>query len=247
MTKPEVTIVIPARNEEDIIISTLKDISGKVSIPHNIIVVNDCSTDKTERVVKAYARKRKNVRIVNNSSRTKGFSQVIRLGFEKAKTEFCVPVMADLCDNPKTIIKMLNRIKKGYDIVCGSRYMSGGKKNGGPFLQNNLSLFLNKVMYLIGFPTTDLTNAFKMYRRSKMNGVVFSRNGGVECSMEITLQAYFAGAKISDVPTIWKGRTKGISKFKVVQRAPRYWRAVKWGVENKLRKLLGFRLIKFYA
>ena len=65
--------------------------------------------------------------------------------------------------------------------------------------------------------------------------------------MEITLQAFFKEAKIADVPTTWRGRKVGKSKFKILQRAPKYSRIYLWTLENSLRKKLGIKLKNFYV
>lgn len=242
------TIVIPARNEEAVILKTLEKIKGTVKIPHKIVVINDFSTDRTEEVVRRYRKRQKNITIVRTNNKMRGFSGALKHGFNEAKGEFVVPVMADLCDDPATINKMYSKIQRGWDIVCGSRYIKGGGKEGGPGLQGFLSKLVCKSLhYLTGIPTEDVSNAFKMYRKEVLKNIIINSGSGVEASMEITLQAYFQRAKIVDVPTRWVGRKVGKSKFKLLQRAPRYLRIYLWALENSVRKRLGFGLKAFYV
>ena len=241
----DLTIIIPAHNEEGIIIKTLENLKKAVKVPHKIIVIDD-STDNTEKIVNNYSRKHKNVSIIHGQPNTVSFSNALRIGFKSVSTNYLVVVMADLCDNPKTINQMYRKIKN-WDVVCGSRYMKGGKKTGGPALQNHLSVFVCKSLRLLtGIPTLDVSNAFKMYRKDWLDRVKINPQSGVEASMEIVFQMYFKGARITEIPTSWEGRTIGKSKFKILKRAPRYLRIYLWALENSIRKLFHLNIKEFY-
>lgn len=243
----QLTIVIPAHNEEEIIIKTLEDLKKRIKIPHKIIVVNDCSTDHTEKIIKEYAKKHKNVSCIRTDSKNRGFANALKKGFSVVKRGVIVPVMADLCDEPETINKMYTKIQKGYDVVCGSRYTKGGKKDGGPILQHYLSLFVClSLQFLTRIPTSDVSNAFKMYRKEWLDRIRINSESGVEASMEMLFQMYFNGAKITELPTVWKGRTVGKSKFKIFQRTPRYLRIYLWAIENSFRSKIGLPAKAFY-
>ncbi len=216
------TIIIPSRNEERVILKTLKSLVRGVKVPYEIIIVDDHSNDRTEIIVKKYIKKYKNIHLIKNR-RSPGFAHAVYSGFKAAKTKFVVPVMADLCDDPKTINRMYKTMIKGkWDIVCGSRYMPRGGKRGGPFIQGLFSRIVGTTLnFLIKIPTSDISNAFKMYKRNLINKLKINP-GGVEFSMDITLQLYSKGVKITEVPTFWTGRTIGQSKFKLLKRAPKY-------------------------
>ena len=241
------TIIIPAFNEEKVIIKTLEDLRKNVKIPHKILVVDGCSTDNTYKVIKDYNLKNKNVNVILTKLKDRRFASSIKVGFDRVKAGAVVVVMADLCDDPKTINLMYKKILAGFDVVCGSRYIQGGGKDGGPILQNYLSRFICLSLHLlVGIPTTDVSNAFKMYRKTILKNVRVNPISGVEGSMEIFLQVYyFNNPKVVEVPTKWQGRTVGQSKFKLLQRTPRYLRIYTWALENSIRKYLGFNLKKF--
>ncbi len=242
------TIIIPARNEEVCILQTLDELKKKIKVPYNVIVVNDCSQDNTKQIVKQYARTNKNVKIINNKLIQAGFSNAIKLGVEHVKEGVVVIVMADLCDKPETINKMYKKILKGWDVVCGCRYMKGGGKKGGPRIQGLLSAFVCRTLYhLIGIPTKDVSNAFKMYRREILKDIYLNPKSGVEVSMDMVLQAYFQNAKIIDIPTFWTGRTLGKSKFKLLERIPRYFKIYLWAFKNTIRKKMGRKFSKDYV
>src|SRR3989344_255564 len=241
-----ISVVIPARNEEESVITTLETLREKVTVPYEIIVVNDGSTDSTEAVVKRYAKTNKKVKLVNNLG-PKGFASALKLGIKIARGDYLVPIMADLCDDAATINKMYKKILEDWDIVCGSRYMKGGKKVGGPKLQGLLSEFVCRSLRIFtNISTWDVSNSFKMYRRQIIDSLKFNKKSGVEASMELLFQAYFGGAKIIEIPTTWRGRSFGRSKFKLLSRTPRYLGIYLWTVENSLRKTIGLQLKPFY-
>lgn len=246
--KIKLTIIIPARNEEGIIAKTLDEIYKKVKVPFKVLVVDDMSVDGTSLIVKNYIKTHKNVELIKTSINKNGFSAALEKGIKNVKTDYFVVVMADLSDKPTTINKMYELIQGRWDLVCGSRYAKGGKKIGGPKLQGFFSkLVCISLHKLIGIPTADVSNAFKMYKKKALKRVSFNSESGVEASMEIVLQCFFNEAKIVDLPTTWKGRTVGKSKFKILWRAPRYFRIYIWSLENALRKMFKIPRKKFYA
>jgi dolichol-phosphate mannosyltransferase len=233
------TIIIPARNEELTLIKTLDRLMKQVIVPTRYIVVSDQSTDKTVSNVKRYILKHKNVELIETSAKQTGFANALKLGFKKAKTAYVLPVMADLCDDPQTINKLYKKIIEGYDIVAGSRYMSGGQKLGGPWMQGLLSkLVCLSIQKITSIPTHDSSNSFKMYRRTILNRLIIDSGLGFEVSMSLTLQAYFAGLRITELPTTWRGRTEGKSKFKFLQRFPRYVSIYMWAIKERTKQLV---------
>ena len=241
----KLTIVIPTHNEEAVILKPLKRLAASVYTTHEIVVVDD-SKDSTPQMVKKYLKKVPNIRLVTGGKIS--FGQALGLGYKSAKGDAFVVVMGDLCDDPKTIDKMFNKLNSGWDVVCGSRYMKGGKKVGGPKLQGLLSeLVCRSLKILTGVPTSDVSNAFKMYKIKTLKGVRFNKKSGVEASMETLLQVYFKGAAICEIPTVWLGRSRGESKFNIFARTPRYSRIYVWALVNAVRKLMHVPSNKFYA
>ncbi len=231
----KLTIIIPARKEEDTIIETLERIRREVKISYHIIVVNDFSnpTDTTADIVKRYQNKHQNVTVVVHrpDNPDNGFASAIARGIEEAPSGYVVFVMADNCDDLHSIRDMYLTMGSGWDAVCGSRYSSSGSRHGGPLAQNLFSRLVNHTLsFLIAFPTRDITNAFKMYKKEWAIRAVSPIRGGVEYSMEMILRAHFLGARIAEVPTSWQGRVRGRSKFKILERAPRYLRIYLWAL-----------------
>lgn len=246
--KDLLTIIVPAKKEEEAVINTLKKIKERVKTPHKIIVVNDSfDGDNTGEIVKKYAKKNKNVFvIINRGNLHPTFASALILGFNNIKEGVVIPVMADLCDRVEDIDIMYKKIHKGWDIVCASRYVKGGGKKGGPLIQSVCSFIVCSFLHFVtGVPTTDVSNAFKMYKKDVLNKVVINAKSGVEVSMAITLQAYFNNAKITEVPTRWIGRTLGASKFKIIERTPPYYKICLWAIKSTIRRYLHLKPLKY--
>jgi glycosyltransferase involved in cell wall biosynthesis len=217
----KISIIIPAHNEEGNIADALSRIEGELDIEHELVVVNDHSSDGTAQLVRGLSRKYNNIKLVDNPM-DKGFANAIKTGFKNASCEVVVPVMADLCDDLGTIRRMAGKIEEGFDVVCGSRYIKEGRRIGGSRLKAMLSCWGGRSLaFLLGLPTHDIANAFKMYRKSVLDAITIESTG-FEISMEIPLKAHALGFKITEVPTIWKERTRGKSSFKIFKLLPRY-------------------------
>ncbi len=228
---PKLTIIIPAKYEEDSINSVVHAIRINVKTPHQIIIVNDSDeNDQTTTRIKKHA----TIRIIRRINPRGTFASALKLGFESTTTPVVVPVMADSCDDTRDIDRMYKKIIDGYDLVSASRYMNGGKKTGGPAVQSFFSLFVCKTLKLLtGIPTSDISNAFKMYKTSVIKKMDLDETGGVEVSMRLAIQAYYQGARIGEIPTHWRGRTRGTSKFKFWQRLPKYLHIYLWALRTK--------------
>jgi len=231
----KLSIVIPAHNEQDNIAGIIDKIERSLSdIDYELLVVNDHSTDSTAELVSKLSREYNNIRLVENKL-DKGFANAIKTGFANVNAEVVIPVMGDLCDDLSTIKIMLEKIVQGYDVVCGARYVRGGARLGGSRLKGFLSSFAGSSLhYLLGVPTRDIANAFKMYRKKVIDSIKIESKG-FEISMEIPLKAHYLGFKITEVPTVWKERTKGKSSFKMLKLLPNYLKLYTWAIFRKLR------------
>lgn len=227
-----ISIIIPARNEENNLRSTVENIVKKLEVPFEIIIVNDNSTDKTKEIAENLT-KDKRIRVVNRT-KNPGFGFAVKDGFKVAKGFAMVPVMADLCDDPNTINEMYEKIKD-YDIVIGSRYMEGGKVIGAPFFKRFVSKNYSRLMNLFGIPIKDIANAFKMYRKEVINSIKIEKND-FSISVEIPLKAYFKGFKITEIPTTWMGRKGGKSKFKFLNVTKGYFSLFIFAIKQKIKQ-----------
>ena len=165
----------------------------------------------------------------------RGVINAVKTGFKKFTGEAVVVMPADLADDPETINRMFKKFLQGYDIVCATRYAKGGRKIGGGFLKTALSRTAGIMTpLLLGIQTTDIANGFKMYRRKVIESMKIESTGGWEYSTEMVIKAHRAGFKIGEVPTIWRDRTSGKSKFKLLKWLPKYIRWYLWGILLRL-------------
>lgn len=237
----DLSIVIPARNEESNIVKTIERLREFIECDFEIVVVNDHSVDKTKEAAEALAIKYRNIRVIDNEDES-GFSRALLVGIKSIRTAFFVPVMADLCDDPITINDMYKKIIDGYDIVVGSRYMSGGRRVGGAPVKAFFSNFMGKSLHFFtAIPTRDIPNAFKMYRKAALDNIQIESQG-FEISVELPLKAYFNGAKITEVPTVWQERKVGRSHFKLFSMGRRYIPLYVWAVLKGVK----FRACRFF-
>ena len=231
----KLSIVIPAHNEQDNIVEVVDKIEQSLNIEHELLVVNDHSTDATAELVNKLSRQYNNIKLIENKL-SKGFANALITGFDNLASEIVIPIMADLCDDLFTIKKMLQKINEGYDIVCGSRYIKGGARLGGSKIKGFFSCFVGwSLYYLLRLPTHDIANAFKMYRKKVIESIHIESEG-FEISMEIPLKAYYLGFKITEVPTAWKERTKGKSSFRMLKLLPAYLKLYLWAIFKRITK-----------
>jgi dolichol-phosphate mannosyltransferase len=222
------SIIIPAHFEEKNILLELSEINKKVKTPHEIIVVYDLDNDPTVTAVKNYIKNNGSNNIVlkkNNIGSKRGVINAFKTGLKTARSEIIIVSMADLSDDIGKIDQMKLLIDKGYDVVCASRYMRGGRQIGGPVLKGLISRLTGHSLYLLGLPTHDPTNAFKMFRKSIFNQIQIESSGGFEYNLEVIVKAYKKGYKIGEIPAVWRDRTSGKSKFKILKWLPKY---IKW-------------------
>jgi glycosyltransferase involved in cell wall biosynthesis len=221
---PRVTIVLPVYYEQELIATTLEAIETSLRHPFSTLVVYDVEEDPTVAVVKDGAAGWPHARLAKNI-RGRGVLGAIKTGLEATETEYAVVFMADLSDDPKVINMMVDKADEGFDVVAASRYMRGGAQLGGPRLKTFLSRSAGKSLHLLtGVPTHDATNAFRLYRKSFVDTVQIQSTGGFEVTMELTIKAYLSGRPIAEVPTTWRDRTAGTSKFNFRRWLPQYIR-----------------------
>jgi len=218
-----INVVIPVYNERENIKKTLDEIEGKIKTSHIIFFVYDFDEDNTIPIVKNFQKNNNSNIVLVKNKYGKGVLNAIKTGFETVEGGIVLVVMADLSDDLSTVDEMFREINNGYDLVCGSRYMKGGKQIGGPWFKKLLSRAAGvSLNYLVGIPTHDVTNSFKMYKMNILNDITIESNGGFELGMEIVVKAWIKGYKITEVPSVWRDRCAGESRFMLVKWLPKY-------------------------
>lgn len=220
------SLVIPAHNEEGDIERTIRLFNKELvknNINHEILVINDNSTDKTEEILKRLQKEIKELRYLNNEP-PNGFGYAVLKGLRNFKGDYVSIVMADLSDSPEDLVKYYRKIKEGYDCVFGSRFMRGGKVIDYPVHKLILNrIFNNLVRMLFMIKYNDTTNAFKMYKRETIVGLepIISRHFNL--TVELPLKAIVRGYSYAVLPNSWTNRKKGVSKLKINEMGSRYF------------------------
>ncbi len=226
-------IIIPIYNEQDNIERVLNQIKEHVKTPYLITVVLQDKNDPTIEILKPLQKKMKNLHIIFTKNGV-GMLKALKEGFANTKAPIITIMMGDLSDDAEDIDKMIAKINKGYDLVCASRYYKNGKRIGGPIIKGFLSylacISLNAVIKL---PTHDATNAFKTFKRSLLDEIVIESHEGFEMPIELTVKAFHKHKKITEIPTIWRDRESGKSKFTLWHNMPLYLRWYMYGIINR--------------
>lgn len=217
----KLSLVCPVYNEGANIGPLLERLGREIALPMELIVVYDQDDDDTlpalSRLSPGFA-----VRTIRNRF-GRGALNAIKTGFCEASGAAILVIMADLSDDLRAVRPMFALIEQGYDVVCGSRYMRGGRQIGGPVLKGLLSRLAGvSLHWLAGVPTHDVTNSFKMYRTAFLRSLSFESSGGFEIGMEAVVKAYVAGGRIAEVPSTWTDRVAGRSRFRLWRWLPHY-------------------------
>ena len=232
----DVDFIVPVYNEGKNIRRALEEIYARVERPKRVLVVYDFDEDATVPVVRDLAHEFPGVELVKNEI-GRGVINAIRSGVAAARAEVVVITMADLSDDLTVVDEMVRLIRdEGYDIVCASRYMRGGRQIGGPVLKKTLSRMAGLSLYWLGaLPTHDATNAFRAYRLEVLRETPIESTGGFEYSLEITAKAYAAGRRVAEVPSTWRDRTAGESRFRLFRWLPRYLKWYTYALTHRAR------------
>jgi len=221
----EISIIIPAHNEEGCIEETVTAIATRlmaVNIPHNVLVINDNSQDNTEKILLEICSKYSHVRYLNNDS-SNGFGIAVRKGLEHFLGDAVAIVMADGSDSPDDIVTYYEKLIEGYDCVFGSRFIKGGNVIDYPLHKLIINRCANWfIKHLFRLDLNDTTNAFKAYRRSVIQGLTPILSYHFNLTVELPLKAIVRGYSYAVVPISWKNRTAGISKLKIKEMGSRY-------------------------
>jgi dolichol-phosphate mannosyltransferase len=223
----KLSVVIPAYNEEGSITETLESLYAtltKYRIPHEIFVVNDNSKDKTEQTLSALKKTISTLHYETNKG-PNGFGYAVRYGLERFQGDCVAIMMADLSDDPEDLVKFYNKMIEGnYDCVFGSRFSKGGKVYDYPRVKliiNRIANYIVKILFRLKF--NDCTNAFKLYKRTTMEGLKPFLSPHFNLTLELPLKAIVRGYSYAIVPNSWRNRKHGESKLKIKEMGSRYF------------------------
>ncbi len=217
------SLVIPVYNEADNVVPLLRDIEAKVREQHEVLLVYDFPEDTTLPAVAAMQPPCPAVRLIHNDI-GRGVLNAIKAGFRASQGDVIVVMMADRSDEPGDVAAMAKLVREGADVVAGSRYARGGRQEGGPLVKRTLSRLAGlSLHYLAGLPIRDATNNFRAYSRRAVE-LPIEGQASFAIALELTLKAHWQGWRLAEVPTTWRDRTAGQSRFRLWAWMPHYLR-----------------------
>ncbi|MBV9267424.1 MAG: glycosyltransferase family 2 protein [Acidobacteriaceae bacterium] len=219
------SVIIPARDEIGCITSTLEHLFVELrlhAVPHEIVVVDDGSTDGTWERLLSLVERVPTLRPVQNSG-PHGFGRAVVCGFEHMTGDAVVIMMADESDDCRDVVRYWKLLNEGWDAVFGSRFIRGGGVIDYPWLKlriNRLANLLIRLLFRIRL--NDTTNAFKAYRRSVVEGCRPWLSPHFNLTVELPLKTIVRGYTWTVVPITWRNRRTGEAKLKLKEMGSRY-------------------------
>lgn len=221
----KLAIVIPARDEEGCIESTVEHFHLEMrlnGIDHEMIVVDDGSSDRTWSILEGLSRKLPELRPIRNDG-PHGFGRAVIRGLEAVTGDAIVIVMADESDDCRDAVRYWHTLNQGWECVFGSRFVAGGGVIDYPWLKLRLNRLANLfVRLLFRIPLNDTTNAFKAYRRTVIDGCKPLIAPHFNLTVELPLKAIVRGFSWTTIPITWRNRRSGVPKLKLQEMGSRY-------------------------
>ena len=219
------SIVLPARDEEGCIASTIEHLHVELrlqNIPHEIVAVDDGSSDRTWLILEELKARIPTLAPTKNTG-LHGFGRAIIWGLNQMQGDAVVIMMADESDDVRDVVRYWRLLNEGYDCVFGSRFMKGG----GVIDYPRFKLFLNRIanaflQVLFAIKHNDITNAFKAYRKSTIDGCRPLIAPHFNLTVELPLKAVVRGYRWTSMPITWRNRRTGQAKLKIKEMGSRY-------------------------
>ncbi|MBA2432388.1 MAG: glycosyltransferase family 2 protein, partial [Chthoniobacterales bacterium] len=191
-------------------------------IPHEIIVVDDASTDRTWEILQELRGRIAELTPVQNNA-ANGFGRAIVYGLDQMRGDAVVIMMADESDDARDVARYWRLLKEGYDAVFGSRFMRGGGVIDYPWLKLKVNRMANLfIRLLFGIRLNDTTNAFKAYRKEVIDGCRPLISPHFNITVELPLKTIVRGYTWKAIPITWRNRRSGEAKLKMKEMGSRY-------------------------
>ncbi len=190
-------VIVPVYNEE----KTIKEILNKIlisKIEKDIIVVDDCSTDKSRKILKKYADENIITLLLHDKNQGKGAA--IRTGLKAANSDIILIQDADLEYDPEDYPKLIQPIlEEKTHVVYGTRMHSLSNKDMHTlhYFGNKLLTFITNTLF--GSKISDMETCYKVFRSNVINDMKL-RARRFDFEPEITAKILKKGYKIQEIP-----------------------------------------------
>jgi dolichol-phosphate mannosyltransferase len=219
------SVVIPARDEAGSVAATVEHLHLELSlhgIAHEIVVVDDASSDSTWNVLQRLKASVPSIVAVKNDA-LHGFGRAVVRGIEAASGDAVVIMLADESDDCRDVVRYWQKLNEGFEAVFGSRFMPGGGVIDYPFAKYVLNRVFNLALRLLfGYRFNDTTNAFKAYRMSTLLGLRPFLSPHFNLTVELPLKTIVRGYSWCVIPITWRNRRAGVAKLKIKEMGARY-------------------------
>lgn len=218
------SIIIPCRNETEIIEETVKILCEELKeFKLEIIIINDFSNDDTLDKIRKLEKNYSFLKSFNNNK--EGLGGAINLGIQSSSGEYILIYMADMSDDIKDVKKYFTLClnEKNLDAVFGSRFSKTSKVQDYPKKKLILNRIFNYIVKILFFSEyNDFTNAFKIYKKKTLIEIspIISENFNI--FLEIPLKIISRNYKYKIIPINWNNRKKGVAKFKMKELGSMY-------------------------
>ena len=235
-------IIIPTYNEAENIKAVINKIFS-LDDYNSILVVDDNSPDRTSNIVRNLKKNYEDKLFLITREKKDGLGSAYKEGFKWAIDngyERIFEMDADYSHDPKDLLRMNVFLDNdGYDVVIGSRYVSGINVINWPIQRVLLSYFASIYARLItGVPVKDLTSGFVGYKVDVLKSILKGniRFNGYAFQIEMKFKAHSNGFKLIEIPIIFTDRTKGESKMSLSI----VWEAIFGLLLLKIKKVFKF-------
>src|SRR5690242_6523863 len=203
-----ISIIVPVYNESESLphlLPELRSVLERIGRPWEVILVNDGSSDGTDRILDEMARADDRVKVVH-FRRNAGQTAAMMAGIDFASGDVIVPIDADLQNDPEDIPRLLEKLDEGYDVCSGWR-----KDRQDQALRRNLPSRIahRLISWVSGVRLHDYGCSLKAYRREVIKDVKLYG----EMHRFIPIYASWEGARVTEVPVGHKARRYGASKY----------------------------------
>jgi dolichol-phosphate mannosyltransferase len=220
------SVVIPVQDEQDCVASTVEHLHLELrlhQIPHEIVVVDDGSSDDTWSILRRLETEIPELRPVQNDG-PQGYGRTVCKGLESMTGDAVVVMMADESDDVRDVVRYWELLNQGYDCVFGSRFVRGGGVIDYPLPKLLLNRAVNHLIRAaFRVRLNDTTNAFKAYRRRVIDGCQPLISPHFNLTVELPLKSIIRGYSWTTVPITWRNRRAGASKLKIKEMGSRYF------------------------
>ncbi len=205
-TRPFLSIIIPAYNEERRLPGTLEQIARYLShqqYTSEIIVVENGSRDCTAAVVECYMSQYPNIYLVSSPVRGKGWA--VQLGIRQSRGQYCFLCDADLSMPIDELCKFLPPTLTDCDIAIGSREVEGARRIGEPAHRHVMGRIFARLVGLVGLHEyQDTQCGFKIFRREVVESLFnYQTLTGWGFDAELLYIAHKRGYRVAEVPIRW--------------------------------------------